>query len=183
MSLYRILVLTLKKKVSLLIYNMMPLLASHLPHVWLSVLMFAKTSPIFLHHYIPGNQEIQQNNTWMFKAHHIWKGSFSQLLHLISCQPFWVKMATWTCKVKYQRFSGGVGFQLESFLPSKVKCCLAELPTFNISQWWAPAERMEQPSIRIYILSQQNHPASMAHRPHRDQPGRTKTDDLIEIKR
>lgn len=78
---------------------MMPLLASHLPHVWLSVLMFAKTSPIFLHHYIPGNQEIQQNNTWMFKAHHIWKGSFSQLLHLISCQPFWVKMATWTCKV------------------------------------------------------------------------------------
>lgn len=101
MSLYRILVLTLKKKkkVSLLISNMMPLLASHLPHVWLSVLMFAKTSPIFLHHYIPGNQEIQQNNTWMFKAHHIWKGSFSQLLHLISCQPFWVKMATWTCKV------------------------------------------------------------------------------------
>lgn len=52
-----------KKKVSLLISDhMMPLLTSHLPHVWLSVLMFAKTFLTCLHHYIPGNQEIQQNN-------------------------------------------------------------------------------------------------------------------------
>ena len=48
-------VLSLEKKVSLLISNM-PILTSHLPQVRLSDLMFAKTFPIFLQHEIPGRR-------------------------------------------------------------------------------------------------------------------------------
>lgn len=161
---------------------MVPLLTSHLPHVWLSGLMFANTFPKCLHHYIPGQQEIQQNNMWMFKAHSTWKRLFSQLLHLISCQPFWVNMATWTCEVN---ISVSVEEWAFSWSPSHPARLNVAWPSFQHSLSLNDEHWQREWSSRQFrsTISANRTIRPAATHPHHNQPGRTKIDELIQIKR